>query len=91
MCLSCASIGPMGNSVPLEWRMSLDYWFWKFFPVLVLIIIVGIFIVPKLTGQQAEQFLSHVRRRTRELPAVYLLLALLGLVAYWYYRYMRLR
>lgn len=64
--------------------MSLDYWFLKFFPVLVLIIIVGIFIGPKLSGQQAEQFLSHVRRRARELAAVYLLLALLGLVVYLY-------
>lgn len=71
--------------------MSPEYWFGKFLAVLILLLIVGIFIVPKLTGQQAEQFLSHVRRRARELVTVYLLLALLGLLTYLYYRYVRLR
>jgi hypothetical protein len=71
--------------------MSQEYWFWKFLLVLVLIVIVSVFAGPKLTGQQAEQFLSHVRRRARELATVYLFLALLGLAAYLYYRYVRLR
>lgn len=71
--------------------MSPEYWFGKFLAVLILLLIVGIFIVPKLTGQQAEQFLSHVRRRARELVTGYLFLALLGLATYLYYRYVRLR
>ena len=71
--------------------MSPEYWFGKFLAVLILLLIVGIFIVPKLTGQQAEQFLSHVSRRARELVTGYLFLALLGLATYLYYRYVRLR
>jgi hypothetical protein len=69
--------------------MPIDYWFWKFLLVLVFAVVVGVFIGPKLSGAQAESFLTYFHRRMRELAKVYLLLAFLGLVVYLYFVFIK--